>query len=326
MTHDTHTHTQDDFRDIYDAVVVGGGAGGLSAALVLGRARRRVAVVDCGSPRNAPAARMHGFLSRDGMPPAELLRIGRKEVSGYGVELLDGRVEGVVAVATPSGTPLFDVRLAEGSVLRARRVVVATGLRDELPSFPGVRERWGQDVLHCPYCHGYEVRDRPLGVLGTQPHSARHALLVRQWSADVVYFPHTVPVSDDDRAGLDARGIRIVEGAVAEVVVEQDALRGVRLADGRLVAREAVFVAPRFVPRDGPLAGLACAKDEAGWVVTDPTGLTSVPGVWVIGNAADPRAQVVSAAGAGSAAAAALNHSLVDEDTTRALTPGPATR
>ncbi|MBB6433928.1 NAD(P)/FAD-dependent oxidoreductase [Streptomyces candidus] len=325
MTHETSTHARNESRDTYDAVVVGGGAGGLSAALVLGRARRRVAVVDSGSPRNAPAARMHGFLSRDGLPPAELLRIGRAEVTAYGVELTDGRVESVGSVATPSGAPLFDVRLADGTVLRARRVVAATGLRDELPEFPGVRERWGRDVLHCPYCHGYEVRDRPLGVLGTQPHSAQHALLIRQWSADLVYFPHSVALGDDDRAGLDARGVRIVEGAVAEVVVEEGALRGIRLADGRFVAREAVFVAPRFVPRDGPLAGLGCARDEAGWVLTDPTGLTSVPGVWVIGNAADPRAQVVSAAGAGSAAAAALNHSLVDEDTTRALTPDPAT-
>ena len=143
----------------YDVVVVGGGAAGLNAALVLGRARRRVAVVDAGAPRNAPAAHMQGFLSRDGMSPADLLAAGRAEVTGYGVELVDDQV-----VAIEAG---FVVRLAGGRVLQARRILLATGVRDELPEIPGVRERWGRDLLHCPYCHGWEVRDQPIGVLGT---------------------------------------------------------------------------------------------------------------------------------------------------------------
>ena len=146
----------------YDVVVVGGGAAGLSAALVLGRARRRVAVIDAGAPRNAPAAHMHGFLSRDGMPPADLLAAGRAEVTGYGVELIEDKVAAI--------EPGFHVRLAGGRVLQARRILVATGLSDELPEIPGVRDRWGRDLLHCPYCHGWEVRDQPIGVLG---HPAR---------------------------------------------------------------------------------------------------------------------------------------------------------
>jgi thioredoxin reductase len=154
-----------------DIVVVGGGAAGLSAALVLVRARRTVAVVDAGTPRNAPAAHMHGFLTRDGMPPRELLAAGRAEVSGYGGRLID---DTVVAIE-----PGFHVRLASGVHLRTRRILVATGLRDELPDLPGVRERWGRDLLHCPYCHGYEVRDQPLGVLGGTPEAVQHALLVR---------------------------------------------------------------------------------------------------------------------------------------------------
>jgi thioredoxin reductase len=263
----------------YDVVVVGGGAAGLNAALVLGRARRRVAVVDAGAPRNAPAAQMHGFLSRDGTPPAGLLAAGRVEVAGYGVELLEGRVEHI----DPGGQPGFLVPLAAGPVLAARRVLVATGLRDELPELPGVPERWGKDLLHCPYCHGYEVRDQPLGVLGTGPRSVDQALLVRQWSADVVFFPHTV-----------------------------------ELAGGQVVLRRAVFVVPRMLPHDGLLTGLGCTKDGDGWVITDASGRTSVPrGVWAAGNVADPRAQVVTAAGVGSAAAIAINHDLF-----RAATPG----
>ncbi len=171
-------------------VVVGGGAAGLSAALVLGRARRRVAVVDAGSPRNAPAAHMQGFLSRDGMPPGDLLAAGRAEVRGYGVEIVEDRVVGIAAG--------FTVRLAGGGVLEARRILLATGVRDELPDIAGVRERWGRDLLHCPYCHGWEVRDQPLGVLGTRPDAVGHALLVRQWSDDVVFFAHALDLGTDD--------------------------------------------------------------------------------------------------------------------------------
>lgn len=295
----------------YDVVVVGGGAAGLSAALVLLRARRTVALVDAGAPRNAPAAHMHGFLSRDGMPPHDLLAVGRSEVSGYGGSLIDDTVVGV--------EPGFHVRLANASPLGARRILVATGLRDELPDIPGVGERWGRDLLHCPYCHGYEVRDQPLGVLGGAPEAVQHALLVRQWSPDVTLFPHTDAVGPEQREQLTARGVRIVKGTVARLVVGNDQLQGVELDGGTVIPRAAVFVRPRFVPNADLLTGLGCAVDEHGWVVHDPVGRTTVAGVWVAGNAADPRAQVISAAGEGSAAAIALNADLVDEDVERAL-------
>ncbi|MER6576385.1 NAD(P)/FAD-dependent oxidoreductase [Nonomuraea sp. NPDC001023] len=290
----------------YDVVVVGAGAAGLSAALLLGRARRKVAVVDAGAPRNAPAAHMHGFLSRDGLPPATLLELGRAEIDRYGVRLLWGRVEEV--------EPGFAVRLEGGPVLGARRLLVATGLYDELPAIPGVRERWGKDVLHCPYCHGHEVGDQPLGVLGTHPGAVHQALLLRQWSDDVVLLTHTLDLTPQDRDRLEARGVRIVEGPIDHLVVEDGRLRGVELTDGRVLPRAAVFLFPRMVPQDQVLTRLGCDKDDAGWVVTDRTGRTSVPGVWAAGNVVDPRAQVVTAAGTGSAAASAVNADLVDEE------------
>jgi thioredoxin reductase len=295
----------------YDVVVVGGGAAGLSAALVLARAQRMVAVVDAGGPRNAPAAHMHGFLSRDGMPPHDLVRAGRAEVAGYGGTLID---DTVVDVA-----PGLNVRLAGGSSMYARRILIATGLRDKLPHIPGVRERWGRDLLHCPYCHGYEVRDQPLGVLGGSPEAVQHALLVRQWSPDVTLFPHTDTLDPEQHEQLQARGIQIADGTVARLVVGNDQLQGVELSDGTVVARTAVFVRPRFVPNADLLTGLGCELDDLGWVVHDPVGRTSVAGVWVAGNAADPRAQVITAAGQGSAAAIALNADLVDEDVKHAL-------
>ncbi len=180
--------------NVYDVVVVGGGAAGLSAALLLGRARRRVAVVDAGAPRNAPAAHMHGFLSRDGMPPADLLAAGRAEIAGYGVDLVEDQVVGI--------DPGFFVRLAGGRVLRARRILLTTGVRDQLPDIAGIRERWGRDLLHCPYCHGWEVRDQPLGVLNTGPGAVAHAQLVRQWSDNVVFFAHTHALTATERAQL----------------------------------------------------------------------------------------------------------------------------
>ncbi len=295
----------------YDVVVVGGGAAGLSAALVLGRARRRVAVIDAGSPRNAPAAHMQGFLSRDGMPPAEFLAAARGEVAAYGVEVVPDRVLGI--------DPGFFVRLAGGSVVTARRLLLATGVGDGLPEIPGVRERWGRDLLHCPYCHGWEVRDQPLGVLGSHPDAVQHAQLVRQWSDDVVFFVHTLDVSAVERAQLEARGVRVVDGEVTRLVVEADRLTGVELGDGRVIARVAVFVRPDNVPHpDGLAATLACERNAEGFVTVDGTGRTSTPGVWAAGNVVDPRAQVITSAGAGSAAAIAINADLVQADVDRA--------
>ena len=250
---------------------------------------------------------MQGFLSRDGMPPEELLAAGRAEVEGYGVRVVDDRVTSV--------EPGFTVRLASGDVLAARRILVTTGVGDEIPDLPGVRERWGRDLLHCPYCHGWEVRDQPLGVLGSHRASVQHAQLVRQWSDDVVFFSHTLDVAEADREALDARGISVVEGDVARLVVDDDRLTGVELVDGRVIPRTAVFVRPENVPHpDGLLAALGCRLDDAGFVVVDRTGATSTSGVWAAGNVVDPRAQVITAAGQGSAAAIDLNADLVREE------------
>lgn len=292
-----------------DVVVIGGGAAGLTAALVLARARRRTVVVDAGEPRNAPAEAMHGFLSRDGFAPSELLALGRAEVTAYGGRLVADR-----ATAAERIDGGFAVTLPGGEVLTARRILVTTGLRDVLPDLPGVRERWGRDLLHCPYCHGHEVRDQRLGVLGGSAEAVTHALLVRQWSPDVVFFAGDQPLDASAREMLRARAVDVVEGGVARLVVEDDRLTGVELADGRVVRRDAVFVRPAFVPHADLLTGLGCAADDHGWVTADATGRTSQPGVWVAGNAGNPRAQVITAAGEGSAAAIAINNDLVDED------------
>ncbi|MCW2584775.1 MAG: thioredoxin reductase [Frankiales bacterium] len=301
-------------QSTFDVVVLGAGAAGLSAALVLSRAQRTVAVVDAGEPRNAPAAHMHGFLSRDGMPPRKLLAAGRAEVAGYGGTVLPGTVSRIVR--TPTG---FDALLTDGTRLQARRLLAATGLVDELPDIPGVRDRFGRDVLHCPYCHGYEVRRVQVGVLGGLPNSFHQVQLVRQWASDVVFFSNGSALTADQREQLVARAIGVVDGQVTGLDVQDDRLCGVVVDGVGLVRRDAVFVAPTFVPNNDVLAELGCEVDDRGWVIVDETGLTGVPGVWAAGNVVNPRAQVITAAGEGSAAAIALNNDLVEEDVRNAV-------
>ena len=300
----------------FDVVIIGGGAAGLSAALVLSRARRTVLVVDAGAPRNGPAVRMQGFLSRDGLRPADLLAAGRAEVAGYGGRVVMDTVTGVAGNAG-SG---FAVDLAAGGQVLARRLLIATGLRDEIPDIPGLRERWGRDVLHCPYCHGWEVRDQQLGVIADgSPESVRYTHIVRQWTDDLLLFVPAGHLTEAQRQALAARDIRIVEASVDRVLVEDDRLTGVKLAHGEVIPRDALFVPPRFVPNDALLAALGCGFTHDGWAVTGPDGRTSIPGVWAAGNVANPRAQVITAAGEGSTAAISINASLVDEDVRDAI-------
>jgi thioredoxin reductase len=309
--------------EAYDVVVVGGGAAGLNGALTLARARRSVLVVDGGEPRNAPAAAMHAFLSRDGMPPGELLKIGREEVRGYGGEIVTGHV--VSAVREDGG---FAVTLDEGRVIRARRLLVATGVVDELPPVPGLRERWGRDVLQCPYCHGWEVRDQAVAVLATGAHAAQQALLYRQWTPDVTLLRHTGPEpTEAELTQLAARGVRLVDGEVAGLEVAGDRLTGARLADGTIVPCEALVVSARMTPRAAVLESLGVSLTEhpfGAYVAADPTGLTEVPGVWVAGNVTDLAAQVIHAAAGGSRAAAFINFDLVTEDTAAAVAAASA--
>ncbi|MEU9703639.1 NAD(P)/FAD-dependent oxidoreductase [Streptomyces sp. NPDC047981] len=310
-----HMDTQEPER--YDVVVVGGGAAGLSAALILGRSRRRTLVVDAGEPRNAPAAHMHGYLSRDGMSPAAFLEAGRREIAAYGVEWTAGRV----TAAVRDGAEGFVVTVADGRRVRARRLVVTTGLVDELPAIDGVAERWGREVLHCPYCHGWEVRDRAFGVLAHPAFGAHQALIVSHWSPDVTLFLHTAgPLDEEQSRRVAAAGIDVVEGEVAGLAVEGDRFVGVRMADGRVVERDVLFVGTRMTPRDGLLTALGAETRETplgAFVAVDETGRTSVPGVWAAGNAIGAQEQVINAASGGYRAGVAINMELIAEELER---------
>ncbi|MEE6273469.1 NAD(P)/FAD-dependent oxidoreductase [Georgenia sp. MJ206] len=304
-----------------DVVIVGGGPAGLSAALILGRARRSVLVVDSGEPRNAPSPSMHGYLTRDGADPAELRAAGRREAQSYGAQILDAEV----AEVRREGEDLV-VRMTDDRSVPARRVIVATGLRDHLPAIDGVAERWGRDVLHCPYCHGYEVRDEALGSIAEDPEGAVHqALLLRQWSDDVVLFLNSVAPDElgpPERELLAARGVRVITGPVRAVQVTEDHVSGVELADGEVIPRSAVFVAPKFRVNDALLRPLGVEMEDTDLgrgVVVDDEGRTSAEGVWAVGNLADLAAQVIGATDSGARAAIGINGELCQEDAERAL-------
>jgi thioredoxin reductase (NADPH) len=298
---------------IHDVVVLGGGAAGLSAAVALGRSLRSVVVLDAGEPRNAPAAGVHNLLGRDDIAPGELLALGRDEAARYGVD-----VRSAVAVAARATTAGFEVDLARGDTVRARRLLLATGLVDELPDLPGIREHWGTRVLHCPYCHGWEVRGRRIGVLGVGERSVHQALLFRQLSPFVTLFLNDMPDPDDaawdELAGL---GIRVVSGRVRGLRGRDDALEAVELEDGHAFPVDALAVAPRFVARDElyrQLGGVPTEHPAGRFIAADPMGRTDVPGVWAAGNTSDLSAGVAVAAGSGVVAAAGINADLIAED------------
>jgi thioredoxin reductase len=303
-----------------DVLVVGGGVAGLSGALTLARARRSVLVLDSGAPRNAPADGVHGLLSRDGIPPRELLGAGAEEVARYG-----GRVVRARAVSARPDGERFVVGTNDGREFAARRLLVTTGLVDELPDIPGLQERFGHDVVHCPYCHGWEVRDEPIGVLGTGPFAVHQALLFRQLSPQVTLIRHTADEpTEEEWEQLAARDIAVVEGPVTALEVSDDRLTGVRLASGRVVPVRALAVMPRVTARSEVLSGVGLHPVEhrmgvGSHIEADPAGATAVPGVWVAGNISDLMGGVVAAAAAGVGAGAQINADLVTADTAAAV-------
>lgn len=308
----------DDLGTSYDVIVIGGGAAGLSGALMLARCRRSVVVIDSEQPRNAPAEGVHGLLGRDGMPPIELLDRGRAEVRSYGGTVVAGTVS-AVSRGVDGG---FAVHLADGRSAVGRRLLITTGLVDDLPAVDGLSERWGRDVIHCPYCHGWEVRDQAVGILATGPMAGHQAQLFRQLSDDVVVFAHTSELGERDRARLLVRGIGVVDGEVTGLHLVDDRIAGVRLVDGTVVSREVVVVQTRMEARAGFLTDLGLAPIEhpmgvGTHVPADPTGQTAVRGVYVAGNITDLTAQVGAAAAAGALAGARINADLVEEVTDR---------
>jgi thioredoxin reductase len=304
---------------VLDVIIVGGGPAGLAAGLTLGRALRSTLIIDSGEPRNAPASEMHNFISRDGTPPFELRRMARRELERYStVEVRDARV----VSATSVGDDGFEVMLADGTRERARRLLLATGLIDELPSIEGFGELWGRGVFHCPYCHGYEIRDQALAVLGAQTSAVQLALHVTRFSGDVVLCTNgSDEVDADTRERLATNGVTIREESIARVEGSDGHLGCIVFTDGAVLDRGAMFWSPRFRQRSDLTAQLGCTTFEDNCIEVNDLGLTSVPGVYAAGDMArratmhGPAAAVIAAAASGTMAGIGIDKDLLGVDT-----------
>ncbi len=301
----------------YDCIVVGGGAAGLSGALVLGRARRRTLLIDAGDQSNLPAHGIGGLLGFDGRSPAELYQEGRRELERYpSVELI--RAE-VVDGTDLGGT--FRLQLADGGELTTRRVLLATGVEYRPPELPGLRELWGTSVFHCPFCHGWEARDQPLAVLANGEKALHTTLLIRNWTDDLILLTDGPADLDDEALGmLDRAGVAVDTRRVSGLAAENGRLSAVVFADGSRLERSGVMAATTMHQRTKLADQLGAMSHEHGPVVTDPIdidglGRTTVAGLFAAGDVCTQAPQVATAIATGSVAATAIVQSLLAEDT-----------
>jgi len=295
----------------WDVVIVGGGPAGLSAALNLARARRRTLVLDSNRPRNSATFHSHGFLSRDGISPLELRKMGREELEQYpNVAFERTIVEGVEPLESAGSGFAVTHR---GGAVTTRTVLIATGLREVLPKLPTLRAFYGTSIHSCMECDGYEYADRPIALIGHTDDLAERALLLSQWSRDLIVFTQGIGhVSEADEAMLSERGVRVDRREVADVAGDRDGLNGVVLADGETIPRDAAFVRPDYETALDYAAGLHLALDAEGLIVVDAAGRTTTAGAYAIGDATPPGPQqLIVAAGDGAEVAAVINRDLL---------------
>lgn len=295
----------------HEIIVIGGSFAGLSAAMQLARARRRVLVIDAGRPRNRFAEHAHGFFGQDGKPPAQIVREAAAQLDAYPTVQ---RIDGEVRTAARDADGRFHVTLTDGRRASADRLVLATGIRDELPALPGLAQRWGVSVLHCPYCHGYEVAGRRLGVLATHPLSVHQAILIPDWGPTTWFTQGVVEANQEETALLNARGVRIERSPVVEILGDAPRIEALRLADGQVVAIDALFVGARTTMASDLAQQLGCEFDEGplgAAIRVDAWKQTSVAGVFAAGDASSLMSNATFASASGVAAGVGVHRSLI---------------
>lgn len=298
-------------RSMFDVIVVGGGPAGLSAALMLGRCRRRVLVCDLGKPRNRRSHALHGYLTRDGVAPADFIDCGRRELAQYGIEC---RCIGVTDVQRTDDR--FSVTMHDGRSEDARYVLLATGVVDDLPLVPGFDDCYGRSIFHCPYCDGWEVRDRRLAALGRGADAAKLALGLTAWSRDIAVCTNGTSLTRRDRNRLERNGIAVRLRAIARIEHDDGRMSAIMFDDGETLARDALFFAAAQHPQCDIAAKLGCAVNARGTVKTGMLSETNVPGVFVAGDASRDAQFVVVAAAEGVKAAVAINKALLQRELT----------
>lgn len=313
------TYRTDQIMEHFDVVVIGGGAAGLAAASTLARSLRSVLVCDAGEPRNATSAAAHNILGHDGTSPQQVLQLARDQAINYGVKLSGLAVTGLEGSLNQG----FTVR-TESEHFGARRIVLATGLRDTLPKIPGLGQGWGRSVLHCPYCHGWEVRGQRIAILGVSVMSSHQAQLFSQLSKHVTYLNHDPStLAEDQRTTLEALGIEVVDSAVQALDVHDDgALHGITLSNGMVLDVDAAVVASSMHANAElylRLGGHLAQNPMGEYIATDQMGATDIPGVYAAGNVANLGAMILASAAAGVSAGAAINFAFIQEAAEKAL-------
>jgi thioredoxin reductase len=295
----------------YDVIIVGAGNAGLSAALALGRARRKVLVLNGGAPRNAPTDASHNFFTRDGTPPSELLKIGLEQLEPYGVEVQSRKAESIRKTKD-----VFELTLENGQSVVSRKIILATGVVDVLPDIPGFRELWGKNIHHCPYCHGWEIRDRPVAVYARGEMGYQFAVMIRHWSKDLVVCSNgDAGFSDEQRQHLRQLNLEVIETPIQHLETGENGLKAIIFRDGNSLEREHVFMRPPHQQRSPLASQLGCAMSEDGlYVNVNVKGETSVAGVYAAGDMTGQMQAVSQAVASGTRAGAMVNHTLVFED------------
>lgn len=289
-------------ENIQDVLIIGGGPAGLTAALYLGRARKSVVVLDAGDPRHAVSSGVHNFLTREGIAPAKLRTIAWEQMRAYP----SVRHQRTRIVSLERADDLWIAKTQDAEILRGRAALLATGVIDEHPDIPGFQERWGHSIHHCPYCHGWEMRDQPLAIMAASPIVGHMAPLFRAWSEDIVVLTNGEEISDEDRARLGSLDIPIHEARVERLTGPGQELATIELEGGAVLARQGLFVAAP--QRQVPLVdALGLELDEMGYIKVDPTGLTSEPMLWAAGDLTTRMQQVVLAAAQGAHAGTSIN-------------------
>ncbi|WP_053376440.1 NAD(P)/FAD-dependent oxidoreductase [Paenibacillus sp. FJAT-27812] len=297
---------------IYDCAIIGGGPAGLNAALVLGRAKRSVVLIDSNKPRNAVTHASHGFITRDGVTPSEFRRIAYEEVLRYpSVEHL--QIEVVSVEKKESG---FEVNVSSGDRILARKIILATGVKEIFPEIEGFYPLYGKSLFNCPYCDGWELRDRPLVVVSDHPSLFHLAKMIFNWSKDLVVCTNgKASLSELQRKQLESKGVVVMEQPVSAFIGQNGRLELVRFADGTEIPRYGGFVSPKLVPSAALGENLGCERTESGGIKTDEWGRSSIPGIYSAGDAANEMpSQLIFAAASGSRTAAGVNMDLTEED------------
>jgi thioredoxin reductase len=296
---------------IFDVIVVGGGPAGLSSALVLGRSRRKVLVCDSGEPRNATSKALHSFLSRDGIKPSELRKIAREQIHAYdGVYFQESKV-----INVNKQESLFQIILDNGSSFLSRKLILAVGVIDELPDIQGMRELWGVSIFHCPYCHGWEVRDQSLALYGNGRIGFELSTLLTGWSCDLVLCTDgPAELSSEELGKLYSYGIEVRQERIAYLAHKNGELESIVFTDGKILPRKGIFLRPKTLYRTEIAKQLGCQLTDSGAVQVDEKGQTSVPGLYIAGDAAGRVHQAIGIVADGAAVAYGLNHTLIQED------------